>query len=97
MDCARCRGACCEEFAMPHAKPQTDEERWLVFHAKVIDGWMHFDCKCTKLTLEGRCSTYKTRPDVCRKYQVGCRECLAVVGRRRTPDEILAIRTGGPS
>jgi len=94
MDCLKC-GACCEEFAMPYAKPETDEERWLIFHAKVIDGWMHFDAKCTKLTAEGRCSCYDHRPKVCKDYQPGCPECLAVVARRRTPDQIEAIKEGG--
>lgn len=93
MDCARCRcGACCEEFAVPMGQIKTDEDAWLAHHGTVRDGWLYFECPCKKLTPEGQCSIYETRPNMCRTYPPGSPECLDVVRRRRTAAEYALIR-----
>ena len=32
--------------------------------------------KCRHLSWRGRCKVYAVRPDVCREFDEGCRECL---------------------
>jgi Fe-S-cluster containining protein len=103
MNCTACRGACCEEFIVPAADvrpPGLDERRWLELHAvatgNILTGReLRFECRCTKLTAEGRCSVYADRPRTCQTYRAGGPDCLEVVRRRRTPEQYAAIREAG--
>jgi len=95
-DCARCRGACCEEFSLPlqlagSDAPTEDANRWFLFHATVRPSGLFFECRCTKLTQMGRCSIYDSRPSLCAAYEAGGLSCIEVVRRRRTPEQQAAI------
>lgn len=102
MKCLECRGACCESFAVPvNIRPDDPVNVWFLLHATVgkdrtPDGRMvdvaAFECRCTKLTGEGRCGIYPDRPTVCRQYEAGGNACLLTVKRRRTPEEYQRIR-----
>lgn len=96
MNCAECRGACCEEFALELADvrmPTPDVHRWLMAHAEQEDdGAIRFECRCRHLTPAGRCDIYADRPNVCRVYQPGGTDCLETVGRRRTLGDYQRIR-----
>ena len=98
MNCKICRGACCEEFstelAMFPPKPASwdDARYWFTLHAtKVEAARFTFECRCTKLTSEGRCSIYEDRPLICELFIPGSIECLETVRRRRTPEEFTLI------
>jgi Fe-S-cluster containining protein len=111
MNCAVCRGACCEELGLAAAPllaavchGDSDFERWLELHGtraplpiggelEVADGALRLECKCTALDELGRCGVYGERPDVCRQYEAGGRECLEVLERRRTAAERELIAT----
>ncbi len=92
MDCEKCRGGCCREFAVPFTGVKTDEDQWIAHHGTLRDGWIYFECPCRKLSPEGRCSIYATRPDICKRYPPGGPDCLETVRRRRTATEYAAIR-----
>ncbi len=97
--CFRCRGACCEEFILPldaiEVRRDADAKRWFQLHGSLLIGpRIHFECKCTQLTDEGKCSIYETRPDVCKVLEPGSEACLNVVRRRRTEVEYEYIKTG---
>ncbi len=93
MKCAVCKGACCEEFAIPNVPVSTDEDRWLRHHATIRGRWLFFDAACKQL-VDGRCSIYRDRPLLCKRYPPGGDDCLNVVLRRRTPEEYACIRGG---
>lgn len=99
MNCERCRGACCESFSLPAItilSPTADARRWIELHGTNRPGHMlHFECRCTALTAEGRCGIYETRPQVCRVFKAGGVDCLDTLRRRRTPEEYQAIREDG--
>ena len=102
MNCLRCGGACCEEFQIPVGTvfPTRDDPvgldiyRWVTFHATTSEFQLLFDCRCTKL-INGQCSTYEDRPNVCREYVAGGPHCLATVRRRRNQFEYKRIREEG--
>lgn len=98
MDCAACRGACCETFSLKvseFAHFDNDQLRWLSLHGAWRGGWFEFERACTKLTPEGRCSIYEDRPLVCRLFAPGSKWCLEAVRSRRTPQQYASI--AGPS
>ena len=98
MNCQICKGACCEEFALPlrGIHPERDVDRWVLLHAEVERNlgaaMMRFECRCNKLTEEGTCSIYEERPDLCRNYLPGSTACLDTVKRRRTSEQFHQIR-----
>lgn len=77
--CLRCHGCCMYVTAPlqpPRAKHQKDMFRWYLLHQNVeiyIDLDRHwqilFKTPCNHLLTDGVCSTYETRPDICREYQ----------------------------
>lgn len=99
MRCSVCKGACCEEFAIPFVPVAGDVDRWLNLHGTVRGGngkkqrWIHFEAACTKLDERGRCTIYNDRPETCKHYRPGCYDCLDVVMRRRTPEQYAYIRS----
>lgn len=96
MDCAVCRGACCETFTAEiyMHPPMADAQRWLELHATVenFGTKLTFECRCTKLTSEGRCGIWDDRPMVCELFIAGGRQCLDTVKARRTPAQYQLIR-----
>ena len=99
MNCKVCKGACCESFSMEvEMRPSNkDGQRWLELHAikveeQLIINRLTFECRCTKLTSEGRCSIWEDRPMICELYIAGGRQCLETVKARRTPEEYSKIR-----
>lgn len=71
MKCDNC-SKCCENIYLPFiASP--DEKEWLEYHdIEVIENsvgeFIKINNKCSKL-VDGRCSIYEKRPDICRKYE----------------------------
>ena len=96
MDCAVCRGACCESFTAEiyMHPPNRDAQRWLELHATVenFGPKLTFECRCTALTSEGRCSIWEQRPMICELFIAGGRQCLDTVRKRRTPAQYQLIR-----
>lgn len=95
MNCERCRGACCETFMIPASDidvPGDDASRWLALHATPRGRQLEFECRCTKLTAEGRCGIYADRPSLCQIFPVGGPDCLDAVRSRRTPEQYTVIR-----
>jgi Fe-S-cluster containining protein len=95
MNCLECRGACCESFSIPIADvkpPGPDERSWLELHGTREGDSIAFECRCTALTADGRCSIYEGRPLVCVFYAPGGPDCLETVRRRRTPEQYQRIR-----
>jgi Fe-S-cluster containining protein len=76
--------------------PSGDAMRWVALHGIQIESAhrvdIEFECACTKLTAEGRCSIYDDRPLVCRDFRPGCNDCLEYVRKRRTPEDYARIR-----
>ncbi len=98
MNCETCAGACCEEFSLPGVDvrpPGPDERRWLELHGTRTGADVRFECRCTALTADGRCSIYSSRPMVCVTFEAGGKDCLDTVKRRRTPEQYAAIRGAG--
>ena len=99
MNCAICRGACCETIVIP-LSADADTNRWVLLHGISQGGILSsvkvsLNCRCTALTVEGACSIYEDRPDLCRIYPAGGPACLDVVRVRRTAEEYEAIRDEG--
>lgn len=94
MNCLVCRGACCESFTILKADVNIkhgDENSWFLLHAVEEEEALTFECRCTKLTKEGLCGIYETRPIMCRTFVPGSRDCIDTVKRRRTPEQFLKI------
>lgn len=95
MDCAICKGACCESITLNVQMGSSDMQRFLELRTKPmpVDGAFHrnFECRCTALTAEGRCGIYAARPRICREFEPGGVGCLATVRERRTPEQYAAI------
>lgn len=98
MNCAICRGACCESVTLGFdmdALP-LDTRRWVLLHVEGVNGQqMTFPSPCKELTAEGRCGIYDDRPTLCQVFAVGGPECLTTVKVRRTPTEYALIRDAG--
>lgn len=94
MNCLECKGACCETFEIPaEPGPLDDASRWLALHATPTAGdHLSFECRCTALGADGRCTIYHLRPQVCRTYEPGGVDCLRTVKARRSPEEFQKIR-----
>ena len=97
MKCEECRGACCESFiANIQIIPfLIDAQHWLEFHGtpvKLLHHQNEYECRCRKLTSEGKCSIWQRRPLVCRLFTVGSPECLDTVKKRRTSEDYQRIR-----
>lgn len=98
------------DLVVPSSDHNKDINRWFKLHGtkkvavvqatsdtKIVvhnESLIHFECKCTKLTGNGKCSIYETRPDICKALEAGSDECLSVVRRRRTEWEYEYITTG---
>ncbi len=82
--CEECRGACCEAVLLsPYVAAQFDTE-WLRTRGKLLqDGWVELESRCPKLSEDGRCTIYATRPLACQTYKEGGLACMSAVIRRR--------------
>ena len=67
--------------------------RWLSYHGNIVEGkGIELETPCQKLTKEGSCGVYETRPLPCMSYIAGGEDCLETVRTRRTPEEYRLIR-----
>jgi len=95
-NCLECRGACCEEFEIPHDPdaPADDVSRWFALHGRPVARgpfkYLRFECSCTKLE-NGLCSIYSTRPQACADFVAGGATCVEIVRRRRSPEQVARI------
>lgn len=105
MKCSKCRGACCETFAVQVGQleaPDVDSLLWILLHGvrrEVIseskwDDLVQFECKCLELDENGGCSIYNDprRPKMCSDMVIGGTRCLIAVAERRTPEQYKEIR-----
>lgn len=89
--CKLCRGACCESIKLP-LPADPDVAQWLGLHGRVSSATVALECKCRAL-VDGKCSIYQDRPQVCRDYAPGspaCRETV-VLRRRGEMFRIIAL------
>lgn len=95
MNCAACRGACCETIIVP-LSGDDDTNRWAGLHGVHVNGSrVALNCRCSALTAEGACSIYEKRPELCRSYLAGGQACLETVRALRTEAEYASIREEG--
>lgn len=95
MNCAICRGACCESLTvgLDLTDLPPDARRWVRLHAVgAKDAQVTFAARCTELSAEGRCQIYAERPQLCVAFEIGGHDCLATVRRLRTPAQYQQIR-----
>lgn len=82
--CDICKGACCESFAVNFSSVSQDDQRFLGFHGrKAPGGRIEFECRCEHLDTHGKCKIYDTRPEVCKRFPVGSKECFYCINSRR--------------
>jgi Fe-S-cluster containining protein len=84
--CSICRGACCESLLFPTPREAvSDSKDFLLARGRLIaDGaFIEIETRCPKLTDQGSCGIYSSRPTACRTYEVGSDLCLATVKARR--------------
>lgn len=74
--------------------PIADAQRWLELHATVknFSPQLTFECRCTMLTVEGRCAIWEDRPLVCELFIAGSKACLDTVRQRRSVEDFQRIR-----
>ena len=94
--CARCAGACCEEFSIPEGSARDDVSRWFALHASssLLPGGipvLRFECRCTALSHDGLCLIYEARPILCQTFEAGGAACLEVLERRRSSEQRARI------
>lgn len=80
--CRECKGACCDVFSLTFNGLNEDTMRWLGYHGERTGDAVTFDCQCSHL-VRGMCEVYDHRPEVCRRFAVGSKECIAAINRRR--------------
>lgn len=97
MKCEECRGACCEFVELPVFKGlgSEDANRWLGFHGAREGNLVKLEVRCSQLTLDGLCSIYNQRPQVCINYKPGGTDCMKAVKARRSLEEYRRIRDVG--
>jgi len=76
--CEHCTAACCRYIALPIDTPKTpadyDDVRWFLMHRGVSlfvedgDWYIAFETPCRHLQADQGCSSYATRPRICRRY-----------------------------
>ena len=88
--CSLCRGACCEAIILPVKFRDEDVQKWFALHGEETDHGIYLEVKC-KCLVDGKCSTYEDRPNVCINFPVGSPGCLVAIDKRR-PATGKAIR-----
>jgi len=66
-----------------------DVARWLGFRGEQTTSGVVIECKCKHL-IGGKCGIYESRPEVCKRFEVGSDECITAIHRRR-PHKVDAI------
>ena len=82
--CKVCRGACCETLVTP-LTGSDKVNAWLAERGEICGRFIRLECRCKRLTREGFCSIYETRPEICREYPVGSPACIEAIRKRRSP------------
>lgn len=93
IDCDSCQACCCQlqVILMPHDAPPPElvevDEHGLDVMRRLDDGW------CVALDRDTlRCSIYPVRPQVCRDFATGSRECRAERDEWRRAAQAIALR-----
>jgi Fe-S-cluster containining protein len=73
--CELCKGSCCKSVVLPLSPYSERTHEWFALHGEVKSGMVRLNQPCSKL-IDGKCSIYETRPEVCRTFPVGCSHCL---------------------
>lgn len=81
-ECSTCLGACCEYMILP-VFDDGDASRWLRLHGEGDGSTVILDVECKELNSKGQCGIYTSRPQLCRDFEVGSKECLDAIRRRR--------------
>ena len=96
--CEVCRGACCESLLVPVMRDKDSRDFFATRGSVFTVLGQPFDTlelptPCRHLDACGKCGVYESRPQPCRTYEVGSKECRLTVKRRRTEkaDMILAL------
>lgn len=97
MNCAVCRGACCEETEIELTPRSRADAEW--FRVRLGNENENENGKvllplsrCPQLTAEGRCAIHFTsKPVVCVLFEPGGEGCLEALEKRRTPEQIKEI------
>lgn len=92
MDCAICKGACCESITLKVQMPTDDLQRFVELRTKPIGQDRNFECRCLAL-IDGRCGIYPHRPQVCRDFEIGGYNCLTTVHARRNKEQYQLIKS----
>lgn len=88
--CELCKGACCESIVVD-GNLNTKVDEWLVargrsFTINTIGGVpvqkIEIETVCPSLSL-GKCIRYEFRPEMCKEFEVGSKDCRDTVKRRR--------------
>jgi uncharacterized protein len=94
--CEQCQACCCQlqVILMPHDAPPPHlveiDEHGLDVMRRLDDGW------CVALDRDTlRCTIYEVRPQVCRDFATGSRECRAERDEWRRAAQGIALRLVG--
>ena len=95
--CELCGGACCQSVTLPQVFGE-DVNRWLSLHGVQNGNLIRLPCKCLML-MDGKCSIYEERPQICRDYEVGSEACLKAIERYRPEQKeeihkLIGVRHG---
>lgn len=80
--CAMCKGACCETIMVDQNQLSPDTAKWFSYHGNVWKNWVELQTPCQML-VDGKCSIYETRPEMCKEAVVGGLACILSIRRRR--------------
>lgn len=91
--CKLCQGMCCTEVHGKLEWKSEDVRRWIAgFRGATIKGdTLILHTRCSKLDDQGLCTEYEKRPQVCRRFEVGNKNCIDVVKRRAPPEKVPLI------
>jgi Fe-S-cluster containining protein len=78
--CRGCEAECCRYFAVYISEPEDlaefDAIKWYLHHKQVCvyidregDWYVHVEVPCKHIGSKGQCTTYESRPVVCRSYK----------------------------
>jgi Fe-S-cluster containining protein len=73
--CDECNGACCRVVTIRVGEVTADQAAWAAMRGRMSGGTWEVRATCENLTVEGRCAIYDRRPEVCREYESGGKQC----------------------
>ncbi len=81
--CAQCGGECCKYITIPLSELEELDIPWLQARGMLYGPVWRIKSRCPRLTDEGKCAIYETRPETCKMFEVGgqsCRRARAAAG-----------------